>query len=57
MYLAPIGFGLSIYNPTEGKIFLLGYAVVAYYFSLKMARLIILIGPIGSVGGHLFSQL
>jgi len=48
VYLAPIGFGFTLYPFTEGKVFLWSYASVAYYFSLKMARLIILIGPIGS---------
>jgi dolichyl-diphosphooligosaccharide--protein glycosyltransferase len=48
VYVAPIGFGFTLYPFTEGKVFLWAYASVAYYFSLKMARLIILIGPIGS---------
>jgi dolichyl-diphosphooligosaccharide--protein glycosyltransferase len=48
VYIAPVGFVFTLYPLTEGKIFLSSYACVAYYFSLKMARLIILIGPIGS---------
>jgi len=50
-YVAPIGFVLTLYPSTDARLFLTSYAVVAYYFSLKMARLIVLIGPIGSALG------
>jgi len=47
-YLAPMGFLFSFQEVTDAKIFLLLYALVAYFFSAKMVRLIILLGPIAS---------
>eukprot|EP01062_Namystynia_karyoxenos_P025993 TRINITY_DN2033_c0_g3_i4.p1 TRINITY_DN2033_c0_g3~~TRINITY_DN2033_c0_g3_i4.p1 ORF type:complete len:994 (+),score=370.66 TRINITY_DN2033_c0_g3_i4:120-2984(+) len=48
-YLAPVGFLLCcLWRRTPGKLFLVLYAIVAYYFSLKMSRLIIICGPIAS---------
>jgi dolichyl-diphosphooligosaccharide--protein glycosyltransferase len=59
--LAPWGFGvlcvLVVFHALgimkrvkriEGKIFLICYGLTAYYFSSKMSRLIILLGPIAS---------
>eukprot|EP00039_Didymoeca_costata_P024753 m.11347 g.11347 ORF g.11347 m.11347 type:complete len:784 (+) comp4426_c0_seq1:41-2392(+) len=51
-FVAPIGFVITLIKRTDASLFLTAYAVVAYYFSLKMARLIILIGPVAaSLGG------
>jgi len=51
-YLAPIGFGILCKSlARDSKIFLVLYALVAYYFSSKMSRLIILLGPIASALG------
>lgn len=50
-YLAPIGFGMSVTGMTDAKSFLLLYAGVTYYFSSKMNRLVLLLGPIASVLG------
>lgn len=52
-YLAPIGYALmfrSLKHRESGS-FLILYMSVAYYFSSKMARLIILLGPIASALG------
>jgi len=50
-YLAPVGFGLSFLRLTDANVFLIAYAGIAYYFSSKMARLIILLGPVASALG------
>eukprot|EP01065_Artemidia_motanka_P018272 TRINITY_DN2158_c0_g3_i1.p1 TRINITY_DN2158_c0_g3~~TRINITY_DN2158_c0_g3_i1.p1 ORF type:complete len:810 (+),score=243.61 TRINITY_DN2158_c0_g3_i1:71-2500(+) len=47
-YVAPIGFVLSLYRTSAAGSFLVLYAVVAYYFSSKMNRLVLLMGPITS---------
>jgi dolichyl-diphosphooligosaccharide--protein glycosyltransferase len=46
--LAPVGFVFSLVRWTDSNSFLVAYAVVAYYFSSKMARLVILLGPVAS---------
>jgi hypothetical protein len=38
---------------TDSKYFLIFYAITAYFFSLKMVRLIVLMGPIASALGGL----
>jgi len=54
-HVAPIGFGLSLLQWTDANLFIILYAMVAYYFSNKMARLIILLGPVASaLGGVAF---
>eukprot|EP00750_Incisomonas_marina_P000789 INCI1059.2.p1 GENE.INCI1059.2~~INCI1059.2.p1 ORF type:complete len:986 (-),score=184.27 INCI1059.2:87-2996(-) len=50
-YLAQVGFGLSLMRLTDSNIFLITYAAVAYFFSNKMSRLIILLGPVASALG------
>jgi len=51
-YFAPIGFAIALGNmKRDSNLFLVLYALVAYYFSSKMARLIILLGPIASALG------
>ncbi|GBG25029.1 Dolichyl-diphosphooligosaccharide--protein glycosyltransferase subunit stt3 [Hondaea fermentalgiana] len=47
-YLAPIGFILSFWKLSDARIFLPLYGAVGYFFSAKMVRLIILLGPISS---------
>ena len=54
-YMYPIGMGLCYFKPSElhgdSKLFVVLYGVVAYYFSSKMVRLVLLMGPIGSIFG------
>lgn len=51
--LAPIGFILTLFHFGDSPSFLTTYALVAWYFSKKMVRLIILVGPIASCMGGL----
>merc|ERR1711871_135655 len=51
--LAPIGFLSTFIQRSDAKFFLTVYGVVAYYFSAKMSRLILLLGPISSSLGGL----
>jgi len=52
-YAAPVGFFILLSRRHERSLFLIFYALVAYYFANRMARLIILIGPIASIlGGY-----
>ncbi|GAX74108.1 hypothetical protein CEUSTIGMA_g1557.t1 [Chlamydomonas eustigma] len=57
--VGPVGFGMSFFKsastknakyfgPENSKIFLILYGVTGYFFATKMARLIILMGPIAS---------
>jgi len=56
-YVAPVGFGLSLLKWTDSNSFLPLYAMVAYYFSNRMARLVILLGPVASsLGGVAFGM-
>ena len=48
-YLAPIGLAVSFASRSKQQSFIALYAVVAYYFSSKMSRLMILMGPIASI--------
>jgi dolichyl-diphosphooligosaccharide--protein glycosyltransferase len=48
MYTAPVGFLFLWWNFGDAASFLVVYAVAAYFFSAKMVRLIILLGPIAS---------
>jgi dolichyl-diphosphooligosaccharide--protein glycosyltransferase len=52
-YLAPVGFLYTVFvkNKTDAGTFLVLWGVTCYFFSSKMARLIILLGPIASVLG------
>eukprot|EP00462_Mataza_sp_D1_P014196 CAMPEP_0175150518 /NCGR_PEP_ID=MMETSP0087-20121206/17938_1 /TAXON_ID=136419 /ORGANISM="Unknown Unknown, Strain D1" /LENGTH=781 /DNA_ID=CAMNT_0016436519 /DNA_START=27 /DNA_END=2372 /DNA_ORIENTATION=+ len=57
-YIAPVGFVLHALkhvmkqdNPRGSASFLILWALVAYFFSSKMSRLIILLGPIASALG------
>ena len=53
--LVPVGFLVSMLRWYDGNSFILAYAVVAYYFANRMARLIVLIGPVASaLGGIAF---
>jgi len=52
--IVPYGFALAVCRipmTTDANFFLVAYAGVAYYFANKMARLIILLGPISSALG------
>eukprot|EP00747_Dinoflagellata_sp_TGD_P064097 gnl/TRDRNA2_/TRDRNA2_153735_c1_seq1.p1 gnl/TRDRNA2_/TRDRNA2_153735_c1~~gnl/TRDRNA2_/TRDRNA2_153735_c1_seq1.p1 ORF type:complete len:644 (-),score=116.44 gnl/TRDRNA2_/TRDRNA2_153735_c1_seq1:134-1894(-) len=50
-YLAPVGLVCSLTSLTDSKIFMLCYAFTAYYFSSKMSRLVLLLGPISAMLG------
>lgn len=52
-YLAPIGFAVlcSSRPMRDSSIFMILFGLVTYYFSSKMSRLIILLGPIASALG------
>mmetsp|Transcript_62857 Transcript_62857/g.112081 ORF Transcript_62857/g.112081 Transcript_62857/m.112081 type:complete len:858 (-) Transcript_62857:1195-3768(-) len=47
--LAPWGLVCCLYRPTPAKWFIIIYAAVASYFSVRMVRLLIICGPITSV--------
>ena len=49
--IAPYGFALSFLRWSDANSFLILYALVAYYFSNRMARLVILLGPVASALG------
>lgn len=54
-YLAPIGLAIiSLLGFTPASSFLVVYAIAAYFFSLKMVRLILLAAPIASICGGVF---
>ncbi|OEU16208.1 putative oligosaccharyl transferase [Fragilariopsis cylindrus CCMP1102] len=54
-YLAPIGFGIvAMIGCTPASSFLIVYGLAAYFFSLKMVRLILLAAPIASICGGIF---
>jgi len=48
VYTSPVGWGISLFNRTDSKYFLLAYGIAAYYFSNRMMRLIIIAGPVCS---------
>lgn len=51
-YLAPVGFGIvALIGCTAASSFLIIYGIAAYFFSLKMVRLILLAAPIASICG------
>jgi dolichyl-diphosphooligosaccharide--protein glycosyltransferase len=50
-YVAPIGWGLCWRKWSDSKFFLIFYGYIAYFFSSKMARLVILLGPVSSALG------
>ena len=52
--IAPWGFVFSFLNLSDANTFVILYAIVAYYFSSKMARLVILLGPVSSALGGVF---
>ncbi len=47
-YVAPVGWLLLFWKPTNGRTFLIMYAAFGYFFSSRMNRLVILMGPIAS---------
>jgi len=48
-YAAPLGFVILLFRGRgDAKMFLVLYALIAYYFANKMNRLIILMGPVAS---------
>jgi len=51
-YLGPIGFGLAFKNRSDASFFLLAWNAITYYFSSKMNRLVLLMGPsVSCLGG------
>ena len=55
--IAPWGFVFSFLNLSDANTFVILYAIVAYYFSSKMARLVILLGPVASALGGARARL
>ena len=51
---APIGFLMVLAGLNDQSGFLALYAMVTYFFSAKMVRLIILTGPIAAILGGYF---
>ena len=49
--IVPFGLLVSLLQQTDSNSFLTLYALVGYYFANKMARLIILLGPVASALG------
>jgi dolichyl-diphosphooligosaccharide--protein glycosyltransferase len=48
-YLAPVGYAIVFFRWSDSSSFLIIWASVAYFFSLKMVRLILLNAPIGCI--------
>ena len=48
-YLAPLGLLFSIFRWSDANLFIVSYGLAAYFFANKMSRLVILLGPPGSV--------
>lgn len=48
-FLAPVGFVMLFLKPTDAKIFGIVYTLLAYYFSKRMVRLILLLSPPASI--------
>lgn len=46
--VAPVGWVMLFWRPSPGRIFLFLYGALGYWFSLRMNRLIILLGPVTS---------
>jgi dolichyl-diphosphooligosaccharide--protein glycosyltransferase len=49
--IAPLGFISLFWRRSEAKFFLMAYSLIALYFSRKMNRLVLLLGPAASVLG------
>jgi len=50
-YLGPLGFAWVIFNLGDASSFVALYALTTYFFSSKMVRLILLLGPVASICG------
>lgn len=48
VYTAPVGYVYVLFNLGDSSSFLLVYGFVSYFFSSKMVRLVLLLGPIAS---------
>jgi dolichyl-diphosphooligosaccharide--protein glycosyltransferase len=56
--IAPMGFVTIFWNLSDSSSFLICWALMAYFFSHKMVRLVLLTGPIASVlGGIVVGRL
>ena len=54
----PIGFIMILFNFGDGASFVMAYAMTAYFFSHKMVRLILLMGPVASIlGGIAYGRM
>jgi dolichyl-diphosphooligosaccharide---protein glycosyltransferase len=56
-YLGPVGFGSLFFGRSYSQIFMITYTAVAMYFSRKMIRLILILGPASSVVGGMALEL
>jgi len=50
-YITPLGFVVSCFTWTDSNSFIILYAMTAYYFASRMARLVILLGPVAAALG------
>jgi len=44
-YLMPVGFGWLFFNKDNAKVFMIAYTAISGYFSRKMIRLVLILGP------------
>jgi len=52
LFIAPVGLNICFWHFTNASTFLVLYAFISYYFSSKMVRFIILLGPgMSALGG------
>ena len=56
-YLGPVGFVSLFFGRTNAQMFMICYTAVAMYFSRKMIRLILVLGPASSVVGGIALEM
>jgi len=44
-YLLPVGFVSLFFSPSNSKLFMISYTLISGYFSRKMIRLVLILGP------------
>jgi len=54
-YYAPLGFGMQFSGRSDAKWFLVAYTLMSAYFSRKMVRLILILGPAGAICAGAFA--
>eukprot|EP00242_Pyramimonas_sp_CCMP2087_P010768 CAMPEP_0198197216 /NCGR_PEP_ID=MMETSP1445-20131203/806_1 /TAXON_ID=36898 /ORGANISM="Pyramimonas sp., Strain CCMP2087" /LENGTH=749 /DNA_ID=CAMNT_0043866419 /DNA_START=119 /DNA_END=2368 /DNA_ORIENTATION=- len=56
-YYAPLGFATMFAHRTDSKWFIIAYTLMAAYFSRKMVRLILILGPAAAICAGRFAAL